>query len=137
MKDELRGDFARQTSRYAELSRNLQYVMHELPAGVLWGADAATESQCSELMRDLDEFEGLAKAIGRSETAFIEACRWHLEHYPHYLSRRRHFSGYEEYIHGRKGPKRVPAQQADAAEASAAAGQSISPRGRRGRQSPG
>ncbi len=86
----------------------LDYSMHELPAGVLWNPDAATQSQCVELMRELNRFETVCMELGIEEHAFVEACRWHLERFPHYLARRRHFANYAEYVEGRGGPLRVP-----------------------------
>ncbi len=93
---------------YAQLYTVLDYSMHELPLGVLLNPDAATQSQCAELMGDLNRFEAVCKELGVETHAFVDACRWHVEHYPHYLSRRRHFASYAEYIKGRGGPLRVP-----------------------------
>jgi hypothetical protein len=93
--------------RYEELLNALRYAVHELPAGVLYGADAANAKQCIELMGDLNEFERLCAQLSRDHGVFCDGCRWHFEHYPHYLGRRRHFNSYEEYIEGRGGPLRV------------------------------
>lgn len=94
---------------YERLYSVLNYSMHELPVGVLWNPDAATQAQCAALMGALNRFDAVCKALDVQTHAFVEACRWHLEHYPHYLSRRRHFANYGEYIIGRGGPLRVPA----------------------------
>ena len=96
-------------ARYRRLSDLLQYAVHELPAGVLHGADGANAKQCAEWMADLNEFDRICTAMRRDHRAFIEGCRWHFEHYPHYLGRRRHFVDYETYIRDRGGPRRVPA----------------------------
>ncbi len=95
------------TARYELLLSSLRYAVHELPAGVLYGKDGATEKQCSELIADLHEFERLCRTLNREHRAFIEGCSWHFEHYPHYLGRRRHFRSYQEYVEGRNGPLRV------------------------------
>lgn len=97
--------------RYEHLKSQLQYAVHELPAGVLHGADNATAKQCTEWMADLVEFQVLCAALGERHDAFIEGCRWHFEHYPHYLGRRRHFVDYETYVAERGGPRRVPPAQ--------------------------
>lgn len=94
-------------NEYEKLLRVLQYSMHELPAGVLWNPNAATAKQCVELMSDLYRFEELSKSLDIDQGNFIQDCRWHLEHYPHYLSRQKHFSSYAQYIQERKGPLRV------------------------------
>jgi hypothetical protein len=94
--------------RYEKLLDGLEYVVHELPAGVLFGADGASSKQCAELMADLNEFEKLCIELDRPQAEFIEACRWHFDHYPHFLGRRRHFANYAEYISGRGGPIEMP-----------------------------
>src|SRR5262245_5739018 len=93
--------------RYEELRQWLDYAVHELPAGVLYGANSATQKQCAEWTADLNEFERLCARLGKEHQAFVDDCRWHLEHYEHYLGRRRHFESYEQYIRQRGGPLRV------------------------------
>lgn len=83
-------------------------AVHELPAGVLWGANGATPEQCAEMLEGLEEFARLVDRLDLSGHAeFIEACRWHFEHYPHYLGRRRHFADYATYVRDRHGPLTV------------------------------
>jgi hypothetical protein len=93
--------------QYSTLLEQLRYAVHELPAGVLYGADGATEKQCAEWMQDLLVFEQLCERLNNDHRAFIEGCRWHFEHYPHYLGRRRHFTSYEQYTIERHGPLKV------------------------------
>ena len=95
------------TERYSQLLGLLKYAVHELPAGVLYGTDGATTKQCAELLDDLNEFEALCRELGRDQGVFIDDCRWHFEHYPHYLGRRRHFADYRKYIEDRGGPLKV------------------------------
>jgi len=54
------------------------------------------------------EFERICVRLNYDQTSFIEAWRWHFEHYPHYLERRRHFVDYATYISDRGGPMTVP-----------------------------
>ena len=49
---------------FDQLYSVLDYSMHELPAGVLWNPDAATQSQCVELMEGLNRFETVCKELG-------------------------------------------------------------------------
>ena len=93
--------------RYEALLSGLRSAVHELPAGVLYGTDGANMKQCGELMEDLAEFEKLCAELSRKHRALIEGCRWHFEHYPHYLGRRRHFASYQQYIEGRGGPLHI------------------------------
>lgn len=95
--------------RYQRALNWLWGAVHELPAGVLWGSNGATEDQCAEMMTGLQEFESLCERLGVADHVdFIEGCRWHFEHYPHYLGRRRHFVDYATYVSNRRGPLKVP-----------------------------
>lgn len=93
--------------RYEHLLQLLKYAVHELPAGVLYDANSANAKQCQEWMADLNEFESLCRSLGRNHSEFVEDCRWHFEHYAHYLGRRRHFVNYRTYVEDRNGPLRV------------------------------
>ena len=91
--------------RYDRDLRWLEGAVHELPAGLLWGANGATPEQCSEMLDGLDEFACVCDRLGLDDhKEFIDGCRWHFEHYPHYLGRRRHFVDYATYIRDRRGP---------------------------------
>ena len=80
-------------------------AVHELPSGVLWGARGPTPEECAEMLEGLAEFEGLCRRLGLAgHSDYIDDCRWHFDHYPHYLSRRRHFTDYESYVRTRRGP---------------------------------
>jgi|SRR6185369_11112668 len=94
-------------SRYEALLNGLRYAVHELPAGILYGSDGASAKECAELLANLNDFEVLSRELGRDDATFIEGCRWHFEHYTHYLGRRRHFVSYRKYIEDRGGPLRV------------------------------
>ncbi len=98
---------AERSHRYEALLKILRYAVHELPAGVLYGPNGASAKECAELVTDLNEFEVLCRELGQDQSVFIERCRWHFEHYPHYLERRRHFNSYAQYIEGRGGPLNV------------------------------
>jgi hypothetical protein len=94
-------------AQYEAMLRALRYAVHELPAGVLYGHDGANAKQCEELMADLQDFERICLQLDKDQRAFIEGCRWHFDHYPHYLGRRRHFQSYRQYVEGRGGPLKV------------------------------
>ena len=93
---------------FSKIYNVLAYSMHELPAGVLWHPNAATPSQCAKLMDDVSRMEVISKLLDLAIEDFVEACRWHLGHYPHYRSRERHFVNYAQYCTDRGGPLRVP-----------------------------
>ena len=95
-------------SRYYRDLQWLTSAVHELPAGVLWGANGATPEECADMLDGLDEFARVCSRLGLDDhQAFIDGCRWHFEHYPDYLGRRRHFVDYATYIRDRRGPVHV------------------------------
>lgn len=88
-------------------------VVHELPTGILDGQNGATIAQCAEMRDELDGFAALCERLGLADhRGFIEDCRWHFEHYAHYLGRRRHFVDYPTYVSDRGGPLsvRIPSE---------------------------
>lgn len=89
---------------YLQLLRYLEYTLHELPMGVLYGANGADEAECRELMSDTYRLESLATELGIDLSDFIATCRWHYERYPHYLSRHRHFGNYAKYMEKHEAP---------------------------------
>lgn len=97
------------SDEYQKLLLYLEYTLHELPAGVLFGHDGATEEQCAELMRETYRLEVLAKERGIDLSEFIATCRWHYERYPHYLGRQRHFGSYESYMLKHRAPTKTRA----------------------------
>ncbi len=82
--------------------RRLGFALHELPTGVL-----ADEAGCAEFMRMLPEVEELASLFRFEHEPFIDGCRWHFEHWPHYLGRAKHFNSYRDYCVRHQGPLRV------------------------------
>jgi hypothetical protein len=60
------------------------------------------------MLDGLDEFSRVCDRLGLDDhQEFIDGCRWHFEHYSHYLGRRRHFVDYATYVRDRHGPARV------------------------------
>jgi hypothetical protein len=96
-------------ARYRLFRDWLAYTVHELPRGVLGGPNGATPDQCTEMLEGLEEFVRLCSRLGLADhEEFIDGCRWHFEHYAHYLGRRRHFVDYATYVRDRHGQVRVP-----------------------------
>lgn len=95
-------------ARYRRARDWIDYAVHELPSGVLWGANGATPAQCADMLNDLEDFAKVCDRLGLDDhTEFIENCRWHFDHYPHFLGRRRHLTDYATYVSDRGGPLRV------------------------------
>lgn len=86
-----------------------EYTLHELPAGVLYGADGANAKECADLMKGTYELEELASIVGKDMSDFLATCRWHYERYAHYLGRQRHFGSYPNYLKKHPPPNNDPA----------------------------
>lgn len=54
-----------------------KYTLHELPAGVLYGANGASLKECADLMKGTYELEELAVIVGSDISEFLSVCRWH------------------------------------------------------------
>ena len=65
----------------------LDYTLHELPAGVLYGHDGATAEECEELLEFLTEFQAHVQILGEQEkyADLIVDCRSHYNAYRDYL----------------------------------------------------
>lgn len=92
---------------YGTIKSDLEYSVHELPSGILYGSHGADGAQCLELLEDLSDFEEVCQKLGKDETAFINMCRWHYQHYPIYRSclQQKQFQSYLEYIQFFGGPQ--------------------------------
>jgi len=91
-------------TEYERILEELEYSLHELPCGVLYGANGANERQCREFLDDTYRLEELSIELGIDISEFIKIARWHFERYPHYLGRQRHFGTYIKYIEKHNGP---------------------------------
>lgn len=95
-------------AEYCRVRAWLIGAVHELPTGILDGQNGATIEQCAEMRDELDVFATLCECLGLADhREFIAECRWHFEHYAHYLGRRRHFVDYPTYVADRGGSLRV------------------------------
>lgn len=92
---------------FKRLYSYLEYTLHEIPTGVLYDANGASEEHCKELMTDSNTLEKMAKDLDLEISGFVAYCRWHYERYAHYLSRYKHFNGYAHYIEKYHGPSKI------------------------------
>jgi hypothetical protein len=76
------------------------YTLHELPTGVLAGADGASIAECRRLSQDIERFAEIATDAGMVDryAELIERCRRHYRWYADYLTRRIEFSDYASYL---------------------------------------
>ncbi len=78
----------------------LDYVLHELPSGVLYGQDGATVEQCDELIKELSDYERLTEEIGSEEVdrELLALGRFHIPAYQRYLIEHKRHTTYEQYL---------------------------------------
>ena len=82
------------------LASRLEYVIHEVPWGVLWDMNGANADQCELLKDELAEFISLAKDCGL-ETNYedlITECQLHFNEYQSYLRECDKWETYEAYL---------------------------------------
>ena len=82
------------------ISSHMDYTLHELPSGVLYGHDGATIPQCQEMLAELDDFVGHVKRLGLADdyADLISDCRSHYRSYATYLADPRGASSYAEFL---------------------------------------
>jgi hypothetical protein len=83
----------------------LEYTLHELPRGVLFGNDGATADECGELVELLGEFRKDAERLGDTSryVELIADCDLHFRAYREYLVAGRPGGSYEVFIRARSG----------------------------------
>jgi hypothetical protein len=76
------------------------YVLHELPAGVLYGDDGATIKECDQLLVELSDYERLAMELGgdNQDRELITDARFHIPAYRRYLLERDRHTNYESFL---------------------------------------
>lgn len=76
----------------------IQYTLHELPAGVLYGTDGATLEQCDDLVTELAFFrELLTSREAEQFQALVERASFHYPNYREYLRQNRK-QGYQAFL---------------------------------------
>lgn len=89
-----------QQALLANARYHLEYSLHELPAGVLYGANGATAAGCSDLEELLATTERVAIRAGR-EAEFADlfsSCRLHYRAYAEYLQQRAPGDSYAAFL---------------------------------------
>lgn len=78
----------------------LQYTLHELPSGVLYGPNGASLDQCAELQSLLSEFRAHVAILGEENryADLIRKCTFHYAAYAEYLRAAPIPGGYQEFL---------------------------------------
>lgn len=76
------------------------YALHELPTGVLYGANGATPEECTEMLSELNDYELLCSELGTEEedTELIADARFHITAYKDYLWSGDYQDGYAGFL---------------------------------------
>ena len=87
-----------------EMARWLDYAIHEVPSGVLYGSNGASIDECQELLDVLDLFRELTRTSGALELYEDRIREWefHFRGYMDYLSHRDQYTNYAHYIQTHK-----------------------------------
>jgi hypothetical protein len=76
----------------------LDYTLHELPIGVLYGANGATIEECDELIKEVEKYEILCNKLQRDESELIEECKFYYPAYKDYLSVYKNYKNFDDYL---------------------------------------
>jgi hypothetical protein len=103
LREALRVDPAdeRARRRFIDLrAEYLEYTLHELPSGVLCGADGSTAEECGEQLEELAEFQTEVSKAGRTEefAELVRKCAYHYKAYQRYLRAGRPGGSYEAFL---------------------------------------
>jgi hypothetical protein len=101
-----RRDPADEESRKAligEMVSHTRYTLHELPTGVLSGADGATPDECTDLLAQLHELHGLLRGPERDEhDALVRNADFHYRAYRDYRTNREGHTSYASFVQARR-----------------------------------
>ena len=75
-----------------------EYTLHELPTGVLYGADGATIEQCEELLNDLTRYEEVCSKLSIVQKELVDECRFYYLRYKNYLTIYKNYRGFADYL---------------------------------------
>lgn len=84
--------YERKTRKY------LNYTLHEIPTGVLYGADGATIEECDDLIKEIEKYEILCSKLQRDESELIQECKYYYPAYKNYLSVFKNYRNFNDYL---------------------------------------
>jgi hypothetical protein len=82
-----------------QTTRNyLNYTLHEIPIGVLYGQDGATIAECDELLEKVSQYENLCNQLQLDEKELIENYKLYYTAYKAYLTVYPNYQNFEDYL---------------------------------------
>ena len=96
------GDEESRQALIALVASRIQYTLHELPTGVLFGRDGARREECAVLQEELAEFRGLLRGAEEERYAdLIGKADFHYRVYRDYLTDVQGHADYESFFTAR------------------------------------
>ena len=82
------------------LASSLDYSIHEVPWGVLYGINGASVEECLMLAKELEDFCSLVDSenMRNDYNDLIEDCNYHFQMYADYLRNQKDFGSYEAFL---------------------------------------
>jgi hypothetical protein len=82
----------------SKIRNYLNYTLHELPIGVLYGENGATIEESEELIQEVEKYEIVCKKLQRDESELIEECMFYYPAYKAYLSVYKNYKNFDDYL---------------------------------------
>jgi len=84
----------------AVIAQQLEYSIHEVPYGVLWGHNGTSVEECDELVLSLSEFEKMVADMPfhKDYKELISECGFHFREYKNYLISKGSYDSYSAYL---------------------------------------
>lgn len=87
--------------KYVIMNRFLNFSIHEVPWGVLYGMNGAEKEQIPKLWKETEEYEKLCKKLGKldeEQKSFIDLCQRLYTAWDKYLDDVDNYNGFQDYL---------------------------------------
>lgn len=84
--------------KYTILESSIDFSIHEVPWGVLFGNNRANIEETKELLLELAEFEEISKKLARDSEELISEARFYYNSWIEYLERKPEFKNFVEFL---------------------------------------
>lgn len=85
-----------------ELLYQLEFSIHEIPSGVLYGMDGASIDECNKLMETLEIYQQVCHKLSlendEDKNDLIEYCDFHYRNYKDYLENTGKYENYKNFL---------------------------------------
>ena len=80
--------------------QQLNYSIHEIPAGVLYGINGASIAECQALLEEVEEFRQLAHntQLLQQYESHIQEWEYYFTAYADYLAHRMEYDRFADYL---------------------------------------